>query len=488
MQQMHAQRHGGAQRGQAAARSQHAGMSQRQRTPGRSNSFDDLHHFRSAAVNSAPAAQKQQYAAGPRNQHPPQPAADAPAAGRAGPSSQAAPQLNGATAGPASNGGPGKAGPDTSAAVGSGSSPEGSALQFDSPQTPTGQPRPPGMFEAIPSPSSSPGPQTPEPQTPALHVRTIADAVREGPVAQRAPQQAQPTQQPQSQTQRQSQAEGGLLSPGRTQPLVAPYSSAVLGLGRPQRPQMQNGPAASARAGPPAAASSAASVAASAAVAPAGHAHAKTPAGAASNNSHPWGRQRAEGQSSDAAQHGRDRDANTQEHQAPPTAAAAAPPQPQPKFQPEPPPARFTLDNEAEFPQLGAVKTKRRQNGPFREPPSPPGSIVGTPCADSTSPVCTPAAGKGAVNVSQSVGSSPASGWGNRPDARVALTSLFDPAGASSKSEGSSPTAAAARGGAWATGQQQQQHGQASQAAWTGAAAKAALSNSARGMSPRAKR
>ena len=390
-------RHSGHQRDQLGARRESAPLTQRPRAPTRSNSADnlDVRHIRSqVAADAAPAPGP---AALPSQQPRPMPQKPLPA-------SKAAPAAEpGATA--VSRG----RRPAQSEGVGGGSIPapkavaEAAAAQSSSrhgagvaqpPAAPiTGQARP--AHASIASHPQVGG---------SASVRTLADAVREGPSnSQRGTEQQQPQKQEQVTSTVQHQPGVAPGTPTKAQP--GPYSSAVLGLGRPQRSSVQNGPvsiqpASAATAGP------SRSVVGS----PTGPMHpvssppaAHRLAGAGPTAAGVQGRLRVD----TSGDGGRGKAAQG-------ASQPAAPPAP------KQPPARFALNSEGDFPQLGAVKTRGRS------PRSPGGSAAQTPVTNSkpTSPsfsaASTPATAtaKGAwsaknAGLLQSAGHSPAS-WSNR--------------------------------------------------------------------------
>jgi hypothetical protein len=438
-QQLQAQRQAGASMGPAAPKGQNAGSAQRQRGPGRSNSLDDLHRFRAhAAANAAP---KPPHAAGALNQHPPPPTAKPSAAPMAGVAMRAVQQASSGSAHQAGNPGVAGDGSNPSSLV-----QEGSALRSDAQQqTSTGPLRPPETVAVSVSPVTSPS--APARSVPG-HVRTVADAVREGPARPRTPQQYQ---------------DNGAITPPRNQPL-APYSGALLRLGRAPRSPVQNGLVAVLPQASSVTMSSNPAVAPPVTQQPPGAHGVQRGASAVTAGTasvHSRGRLRGEPACADAAAT-RDRDAQESAHLSSPVAHTRQPQDPQP--------ARFTLDNEGDFPQLGAVQTKRRSNA-VKEPVSPPSSAARTPIAEDK-PLSPSSSGPRGPwgTASVSMGNSPASGWPNRPDAKAAIMARPHMLDSASKSEGSSPMAASSRGGVWAA-----QQGQPPHAVWTGAPLKGAL-------------
>ncbi|CAL8466851.1 g6387 [Coccomyxa elongata] len=471
-------RNSGHQRGQLGVRRESAPLNQRPRAPTRSNSADnlDVRHIRAqvaadGATAPAPAAVPSQRPQPMPHTKPSPASAAAPAA-----ESGASPVSQGrAFAQPGGLVGGSTSAPKVVAEAG--------VAQSSSRHSP-------GLAQAPATPST--GPLRPADASTASHpgvagsasvytqpqpVRTLADAVREGPSSSQrgTEQQAQKQEQPANSAQHQPGAAPG--TPTKSQP--GPYSSAVLGLGRPQRSPVQNGPvsihpASAAAAGP-------------------SRSVVGSPTGPLHPVSSPPAAHRLAGAGPPAAgAHGRlrvDTSADGSRGKAAQGAPQSAAPPP-PKQPPTPPPAKFALNSEGDFPQLGAVKTRGRS------PRSPAGSAAQTPVADSkpTSPsfsaASTPATAtaKGvwsgnSAGLLQSAGHSPAS-WSNRPDARPMLNTTRQhaaDAGGTSRSEGSSPMAGSSKGAVWPPPQ-------SASAAWRGAAAGGPPQSSALGSSPGMKR
>jgi hypothetical protein len=270
-------------------------------------------------------------------------------------------------------------------------------------------PRPADMAPSLPRTETSAyavGHTQPSP------VRTLADAVREGPSSQRSPKQPSQQQQQQPADTARHQPGAAPTTPTKAQP--GPYSSAVLGLSRSQRSPVQNGPASLS--------SPSASSGASRGVA------AGSPKGPLHPGSSPPAAHRSAAGAAAAAAQGRlrvDTSADSVRTKAVQEASQMAAPPKQPLT---PPPAQFALNSEGDFPQLGAVKTRGRasgRSGPAAQ--SPAGSAAQTPVADSkptspsysaTSTPVTATAGKrvwagNSAGLLQSAGNSPA-GWSNR--------------------------------------------------------------------------
>lgn len=258
------------------------------------------------------------------------------------------------------------------------------------------------------------------PPAPLPPIRTAASAVQQGPGGQRAQDHSPKQQQTQPAGAPQHQPGPAPTTPSKPQP--GAYTSALLGLNRPQRSPTQNSLAAAQPATGPAAAAGVGRGS------PAGPSHPGSPAaqraGAAAPAVGARGRSRVD---TTVADGDREKAAPDGLRSAP--AGAAAPPPP--KQPPAPPPAKFALNSEGDFPQLGAVKTRGRAapSAAAKEMgASPAGSAAQTPVADSkpTSPsfsaASTPAtatAAKGAwagnsAGLLQSAGNSPAAGWPHR--------------------------------------------------------------------------
>ena len=403
----HGARH---QRGTAGTRKDNAVTNNRPRAPARSNSADnlDMRHIRAhAAAEAARAAGPAGLGQQPRPTvltPPLSVSTAAPATGVTTAQARAGAPTEAADISDRASGAKGPVEPEPEAAQSSSRVSSGSAQE---PRTPSiGHHRPVEASSATCIEPDGHAAAQGQPQP----VRTLADAVRQGPSRQRGAEQ-QPQQHLQQQQQQQAESTQHQPGPAPTTPTKAqlgPYSSALLGLSRPQR-----SPVSGQSLSPPSAASRCV-----AAGSPKGPLHpgSSPPASHRSaSGAGAQGRSRADA----SADGGRPKGAQEASQ---PAAQPALPKQPQ-----TPPPAAFALSNEGDFPQLGAVKTRKasRRGNPGGQ--SPAGSAAQTPVADSkpTSPsfstASTPVTATGAKRVwagnsaglLQSAGNSPA-GWPSR--------------------------------------------------------------------------